>query len=144
MQSTVEHQVHQEKEQSENEDCHNHHGRGSLHFLSRRRNNLPHLRAYIGQKARRIRPHAHRTARHVRQRARLFALLNRCFARHTSNPSEQFVVHSSQRVPLLVVAFACTRCSLFPTPCSLSCPISGRGGGIRTPKFGFGDRQFNR
>src|SRR5882672_221112 len=41
------------------------------------------------------------------------------------------------------VLFYCCRHTL---PAFLDCfPVqSGRGGGIRTPKFGFGDRQFNR
>src|SRR5579863_2559448 len=102
MQSTVEDQIHQEEKETEDKDSHDHDCRGGLYFAARRRNNLPHLRAYVAQKTRRIRPEAHCPSRHIRQGARLLTLFNRCFARHTSNPSEQFPVRKfwfSARAP---------------------------------------------
>jgi hypothetical protein len=54
----------------------------------------------------------------------------------------------SERVPYRVLFDRCRHTfplsSTAPSRASTLTINSGRGGGIRTPKFGFGDRQFNR
>src|SRR6267142_2383618 len=105
-----------QREQEYRDD--NHRGRG-LNFLERRRGHLAHLGTHVVVKSLdAIRPCLHRGDKCVLFRHGCHLLLV---------PSQLCLLASlTSRRPLCAVL------------------NSGRGGGIRTPKFGFGDRQFNR
>src|SRR6266567_3650314 len=127
---TVQHPIHcaadslvdDEKIHAKNNDCNNHHHCRRLDFLSTGKGDLPHFIADVREKIHSARRELLELVAH----ALLVARYGYCFC-------HCFLLSSMRRLPR-------PASSLFP----FVRPISGRGGGIRTPKSGFGDRQFSR
>src|ERR1019366_2091425 len=109
------HVIDDEKIHSENEYGDHHHRGRAAHFLPRRRGDLPHLGAHVVVK-------------------RLGSL------RPDFDPVDKTLAGGRNRRCHLL----CLHSHTAPGPVPASSKKSGRGGGIRTPKSGFGDRQFNR
>src|SRR5579872_4767702 len=118
-------QIEDPKIQREQKDSNDHHRGGGPHFLHAGKGDFPHFVADIGDKAR-------GPGGNVPQPASSSPIVARhgCYLGH-STPAF-FRQSLFLPITLAITAFAKTS---FP-------PIIGRGGGIRTPKSGFGDRQF--
>src|SRR5579883_3283372 len=109
------HKVDQPEIQAENKDRDDHHDRGGLHLFQRGRGHLLHLGADV-------------------------VVEGLDLLRPGGDSPSQIVAGSAAAIDFVIFFVSIP----MRHTCFLLLPKTGRGGGIRTPKSGFGDRQFNR